>query len=80
MTDKESDLKKVAMRYVAPISQVELSCRLLEACGRLKRPSGLTAEQAFATMDPEDQEAWTRAAVAALEYFRECIAASNSVS
>lgn len=77
---KVSDLKKVVTRYVAPISQVELSCRLVEAAGRLKRPEGFTTEQAFAAMDREDQEAWARAAVAALEYFRECIAASNSVS
>jgi hypothetical protein len=73
-----SPLAEIAAKYIAPIEEVELACRLLEAAGRLVRPAGLTAIQAFELIDYEDQEAWRRAARAAVEYWRECITNAQS--
>jgi len=69
--------KKVADKYVAEIDPIELACRMLEAGGRLKRPAGLSAAQAFFSLDKEDQDAWLAAANAAMLYWRECIRFMN---
>jgi len=79
--DEMSDIaRKVAAKYVAPIDPVELAVRMLEAAGQLKRPEGATPAQAFFSMDTEDQEAWLRAAHAAMLYWRECISDMNATS
>lgn len=68
---------KVSAKYIAPISEAELAVRLLEAYGGRNRPAGATAEQALAELDEVDSILWRRAAVAAMEYWRECIATAN---
>ncbi len=69
--------KKVTAKYVAEIDQLELTCRMLEAAGRLKRPAGLSAAQAFFSLDKLDQDAWLAASNAAMLYWRECIGLMN---
>ena len=69
--------KKVTAKYVAEIDPIELACRMLEAAGRLKRPAGLTAAQAFFSLDKVDQDAWLAAANAAMTYWRDCIGLMN---
>lgn len=70
-------LKKANVKYIAPIEESELAVRICEARNGLKRPLGATATQALDGMDPEARDAWRRAAKAAMEYWRECIAAAN---
>lgn len=70
-------VEKSKEKYIAPIDPVELACRMLEAAGRLKRPKGLTALQAFLSIDKQDQDAWMAAATAAMEYWQECISSAN---
>ena len=65
--------KSIGTKHIAAIDPVELACRLLEAAGKLKRPEGLTALQAFLSIEKEDQDRWMAAATAAMEYWRECI-------
>jgi hypothetical protein len=60
---------------VAAVSEAELALRLVEAVHGLKRPPGLTAEQAMATMPDETQARWQKAARAAMKYWFECIQA-----
>ena len=65
--------KAAGTKHITAIDPVELACRLLEAAGKLKRPEGMTALQAFRSIDKEDQDRWMAAATAAIEYWRECI-------
>ncbi len=82
--DKQEHLDKVKARYVAPISEAELACRILEAMmekeqGKpVPRPEGLTADQALAIMDPMMREMALAAAHACMTYWAECIAQANS--
>lgn len=70
-------LKTVA---IAEIDQRELQLRLIEAMYRVRRPPGPTLTEALAAMDEEDREMSRAGAVAALEYFQECIAKAQRVS
>lgn len=66
--------------YIAPISEAELAIRMCEASYGLKRPPGLTAAQALDAMEDDSRDGWRRAAQAAMEYWRECIAGIQRVS
>lgn len=69
---KTADLRRKSAALVGTVSEAELCCRMLEAAQQMKRPVGLTAEEALAALDPESQ-AWIRLqAVAALTYMSEC--------
>lgn len=70
---KSATLAGAVERFVAPIDQLELACRMIEAAGRVKRPKGASAAEAFFAMDKEDQDRWLAAATAAMGYWRECI-------
>ena len=66
--------------FVAEIDQAELAVRMCEASYGLTRPPGLSANEALAAMDRECSDGWTRAAVTALLYVRECIAKGQAPS
>ena len=74
--------EKVKARYVAPIHEYELACRIMEAMMRppQARPAGFTAAQALSVTDPEMREMALDAARAAMNYWRECITAANSTN
>jgi hypothetical protein len=65
--------KKAAKRFITPIDQAELACRLCEAVTGQTRPYGDTAEQAMDRMDEETRQMWLDAAKAAMGYIKECI-------
>ena len=65
--------KAVGTKHIATIDPVELAIRMCEASYNLKRPPGLTARQALNAMEDDSRDGWTRAANAAMEYWRECI-------
>jgi len=69
--------KNIAAKYIAPIEEAELICRMIEASIGLRRPSGATAEQALEKLKPEDITPWKKAAHAAMDYWRECIENAN---
>ena len=73
-------LDKIRAKYVTTIDEAELACRILEAAGEVKRPPGLTAQQALDTMDKVDKNTGRRAARAAMKYWNECIMASNQTN
>jgi len=75
-----SAIKKAELRYISVISEAELSCRLYEALTAVKRPEGVTAEQAFQSLPDDIRAMLRRASVAAMDYWRECIQQANSVS
>lgn len=64
---------------IAELDAEELAIRMCEASYGLKRPMP-SAAHALAAMDDECREGWKRAARAALEYFRECIAHAQEPS
>jgi hypothetical protein len=66
-----------AAKFIATISEAELAVRMCEASYCMRRPSGSTAEQALNAMEDESRDGWRRAAVAAMEYWRECIEAGQ---
>lgn len=74
--------EKVKTRYVAPIHEDELACRITEAMMRppQTRPAGFTAAQALAITDPEMRDMALDAARAAMGYWAECIANANSTN
>jgi hypothetical protein len=72
--------RKVEAKYIAPIEEAELAVRLAEARCGLRRPTGSTALQALDAMEEEDRVSWRRAAIAAMEYWRECIENANRPS
>lgn len=71
-----SDLKKKSLGLVAQISEAELAVRMCEANYGILRPVS-SAEQALDAMDEEVRNAWRRSALAAMEYWRECIEAAQ---
>jgi hypothetical protein len=73
-------LKKATAKYIAPIDPVELAVRLAESYNALKRPEGATGMQALLAMEKDSQDAWLRAANAAMLYWKECIANANRPS
>lgn len=54
-------------KLVAEIDAVDLGVSLFEAVVGIKRPDGLTAEQAFKTLPADDQQRVIRAAKVAIE-------------
>ena len=72
--------EKVKARYVTPIHEDELACRIMEAMmgPDCPRPAGFTAAQALAVTDPVTRGMALDAARAAMGYWAECIAAANS--
>lgn len=69
---------KVRAKYIVPLDPVELAVRLVEAHQVLKRPPGSTGAEAFFSMPKEAQDAWLRAANAALNYWQESITGMNA--
>lgn len=65
--------KEAGMKIVAKISEAELAVRLCEANYGLRRPAGLTAEEALEHMDERVRDGWRRSAQAAMLYWAECI-------
>jgi hypothetical protein len=64
---------KTEKKYITPIDACELAVRLAESYNRMKRPPGASGAAAFFSMEQEAQDAWMRAATAAMDYWRECI-------
>ncbi len=75
-----SDNEKTTAKYIAPIEEAELICRMIEAGAAIRRPKGATAEQALNTIDEVDKVIWRKAARAAMDYWRECINTANLVN
>ncbi len=65
--------EKIKAKYVTPIDPIELAIRMLEAAMQVRRPQDVSAATAFFGMDKQDQDAWLRAANAAMNYWGECI-------
>lgn len=73
-----ADIKsKAAVTLLGEVSEAELTVRLIEAHGGIRRPAGMSAEQAIATMPAVVQESARNQARAAVAYMAECFA--NSV-
>lgn len=73
---------KVKAKYIAPIDEAELACRIMEAQmhvehPEIERPAGYTAEQCLAISDPVVVEMARCAARAAMNYWAECIGIAN---
>ena len=73
---------KVKSRYIVPIDEAELACRIMEAQMHvsdpsIKRPEGYTPEMALAISDPLVAEMARHAARAAMTYWAECISTAN---
>ena len=64
---------RAARKFMTPISQAELACRICEAVLGIERPDGDTPEQALDRMDEDAREQWLGAADAVMGYFKECI-------
>lgn len=67
-----SDIRERAA-LIAEINESELTARMIEAAASLKRPEGLTAEQALGIADDVVVARYRKAARAAMDYWRECI-------
>ncbi len=72
--------EEVTTKYIAPISEAELICRMIEAGAGIRRPRGATAEQALTALDESDKIIWRKAAHAAMDYWRECINSANLIN
>ncbi len=62
--------------FETEIDSAELTLRIAEACLGMRRPPGLSAEDALAQLraaEPEHVAGFDRAALRAAEYFTECI-------
>jgi hypothetical protein len=70
---------KPRIQLLAEIDPAELAIRMCEASYGLKRPMP-NAQAALEAMDDDCREGWQRAAIAALEYLRECIAIARPPS
>ena len=64
---------------VVEMDQIELACRILEAFMEHKRPAGLTAAEALAVLKQDDRAATMAAALAAMEYIKECTNLASAV-
>lgn len=85
MTTRENNFaEKCRTKYIAPVSEAELACRIIEAMMAVEngtpipRPAGFTAEQALAVTDPVMREMASHAARAAMTYWAECISNANA--
>jgi hypothetical protein len=68
-----SVIEKTKAKYITAIDPMELAVRLAESYNSLKRPPAASTSQAFFSMPTDSQDAWMRAANAAMEYWRERI-------
>lgn len=78
----KAEATKIKNRYIIPIDEAELACRIMEAQmhveqPEIRRPEGYTAEMALAISDPVVAEMARQAARAAMTYWAECISAAN---
>jgi hypothetical protein len=74
------DSKAITQKFVAEIDEAELVVRMIEAAAGVKRPVGMSAKEALNLGDKVVAEAYTRAAYAAMDYWRECISQINKVN
>ena len=65
---------------IAEIDEFELTVRMIEAAGKMKRPPGKTAREALGASDSETVGSFRRAARAAMLYWQECVETMNKVS
>lgn len=78
--------EKVKAKYVAPVSEAELACRIIEAMMAVEqgkpvpRPLGMSPEQALAISDPVMADMGRHAARAAMIYWAECISKANATN
>ena len=68
-----SDTKRKTTALIASIDPVEFGVQLFEAVVGVKRPVGLSAQQAFDLLPPDDKPRVLRAARAACEYMTDAI-------
>jgi hypothetical protein len=73
-----ADVKNPSL--IIEMDAAELAVRLCEANYGLKRPAGLTAQQALDAMDDDVRQGWQRSAVVAMEYLSECVSAGKRPS
>lgn len=67
------DIKTKALALVAEIDEQEMTIRIIEAMGQIKRPAGVDAAELLARSDPETVRMSRRAAKAAMAYVAECL-------
>jgi uncharacterized glyoxalase superfamily protein PhnB len=80
-----AEAEKIKARYVIPIHEDELACRIMEAQMHVEdptitRPDGYTPAQCLAISDPVAAEMARQAAKAAIAYWAECISAANRIN
>lgn len=71
---------EIIKKFITPIEEDELICRMIEAGAGIKRPPGATAKEALARVETGDLILFKRAARAAMDYWRECIEKANTVN
>lgn len=72
-------LRRATEKYITPMSEAELACRIIEAMIEVKRPPGATPEQALASVDGDLIAGARRAARSVMEYLAEQIANGSRV-
>lgn len=71
---KEPDVKdKITKQLIAEIDPLELACIIVEKMSGMKRPTGQSAAESLAGLDPYVRRHAMYAAQAAAEYFTACI-------
>lgn len=65
-------------KLVADIDPSELACRIAEGAIGVKRPKGVTPQQALSDLDKESRDGFYRAAYNAAQYMTECFTAAGS--
>ncbi len=65
---------------IVEMDEAELAIRLCEANYGMKRPTGLNAREAMDAMEEDVREGWRQSAIAAIEYFTECVNAGKRPS
>ena len=67
-------------KFIAEIDEAEMAVRIAEAMLKMKRPPGLSAQAALASMPDGEEENFARAARAAMLYLQECVDNGTEVS
>lgn len=75
-----SDAKRKTTALIASIDPVEFGVQLFEAVVGIKRPAGLTAQQAFDLLPADDKPRILRAARVACEYMTDAINSGSKPS
>lgn len=68
------DIKKRAIALVGQVDEAELTLRMIEAIGGMKRPPGKTNAEIIAHTEPDVIKHGRLAARSALAYIAECLA------